>query len=179
MENLPITECIDKLTEAASISLSTNDSHKVKNFNLSKVDLKCELIEGKVKSIVVTQDSNYSYLMDEKSTKSKEKDNSSSLLTNDSSNASTNFDNPKDNLLLGFSEPRNLSFEESKCNYKNTLIPNNRETWDQKAEFLLAVIGFAVDLGNIWRFPFICYRNGGGMVIIFVDRLILVNEAIF
>lgn len=26
-----------------------------------------------------------------------------------------------------------------------------RETWNQKIEFLLAVIGFAVDLGNVWR----------------------------
>jgi hypothetical protein len=26
-----------------------------------------------------------------------------------------------------------------------------RETWNQKVEFLLAVIGFAVDLGNVWR----------------------------
>ena len=39
---------------------------------------------------------------------------------------------------------------------------HHRGQWGTRAGFILAAIGSAVGLGNIWRFPYMVASNGGG-----------------
>ncbi|CAL8316878.1 unnamed protein product [Arctogadus glacialis] len=41
-----------------------------------------------------------------------------------------------------------------------------REQWTHKREYILAMAGNMVGLGNVWRFPYLCYKNGGGVFLL-------------
>ncbi|CAH2020415.1 unnamed protein product [Acanthoscelides obtectus] len=63
--------------------------------------------------------------------------------------------------------------------------PNNnsnqkRATWGKSIEFLMSCIAMNVGLGNIWRFPFVAYENGGGAFLIpYLIVLVLIGRPMY
>ncbi len=41
-------------------------------------------------------------------------------------------------------------------------MAEQRDRWSTRTAFILAAVGSAVGLGNVWRFPYVAYANGGG-----------------
>lgn len=52
--------------------------------------------------------------------------------------------------------------------------------WSNQIEFLMSCIATSVGLGNVWRFPFVAYQNGGGAFLIpYIIVLFLVGKPMY
>lgn len=53
-------------------------------------------------------------------------------------------------------------------------IGTNRDQWGTRAGFLMATVGSAVGLGNLWRFPYIAGEGGGGAFLLFYLIIVVI-----
>ncbi|XP_067863978.1 sodium-dependent neutral amino acid transporter SLC6A17 isoform X1 [Heptranchias perlo] len=57
---------------------------------------------------------------------------------------------------------------------ENAMEGEDRPAWNNKLQYILAQVGYSVGLGNVWRFPYLCQKNGGGAYLVPYFILLLI-----
>ncbi|KAL1242537.1 Sodium- and chloride-dependent glycine transporter [Trichinella spiralis] len=75
---------------------------------------------------------------------------------------------------------RRASFDLRPADPKAVPLDESRGQWSKKLDYILSMVGYSVGLSNIWRFPYLCYQNGGGAFLIpYISFLILCGVPLF
>ncbi|XP_004700479.1 sodium-dependent neutral amino acid transporter B(0)AT2 [Echinops telfairi] len=74
----------------------------------------------------------------------------------------------KSELIVDVQEEKDTDVEEE------SEVEDERPAWNSKLQYILAQVGFSVGLGNVWRFPYLCQKNGGGAYLLPYLILLLV-----
>ncbi|XP_064485259.1 sodium- and chloride-dependent glycine transporter 2-like isoform X2 [Ornithodoros turicata] len=76
--------------------------------------------------------------------------------------------------------PPPLSHGEGKSRAERSASIISRGNWGNRWEFLLSCVGLSVGIGNVWRFPYLAYQNGGGAFLIpYLIMLLLVGKPMY
>ncbi|XP_055483945.1 sodium-dependent neutral amino acid transporter B(0)AT2 isoform X1 [Psammomys obesus] len=74
----------------------------------------------------------------------------------------------KSELIVDVQEEKDADAEDG------SEVDDERPAWNSKLQYILAQVGFSVGLGNVWRFPYLCQKNGGGAYLLPYLILLLV-----
>merc|ERR1712062_546156 len=72
----------------------------------------------------------------------------------------------KKSFYEGVAEIVPLNAKATGTDYEQIEADEDRGGWDSKLDYILSTIGYTIGLGNIWKFPFLAYENGGGSFLI-------------
>lgn len=73
-----------------------------------------------------------------------------------------------------------LTVDVQKEKHTDANIKDERPGWDNRLQYILAQVGFSVGLGNVWRFPYLCQKNGGGAYLLpFFILLMMIGIPLF